>query len=73
MRDRRVNHEAAGPTNDSDSGVGTWVLVIVVICAMWLAAMVVISHLGLQYKSPERIENWKPDQAGKAGRNPGGQ
>lgn len=67
MRDRRVKDEAAGPAHDSDSGVGIWVLVIVAICAMWLVAMVVISHLGLQYKTPERIENWKPDLTGNTG------
>jgi hypothetical protein len=73
MRDRRVKNEPAGSAPDSNSGVGGWVLVIATICAMWLVAMVVISHLGLQYKTPERIQNWKPDQTGRSGVGPGDQ
>lgn len=63
----------AGSAADSGSGVGGWVLVIVAICAVWLAAMVVISYLGLQYKSPERIQHWKPDPSGNPGAKPDGQ
>jgi len=32
----------------------------VAICLLWLVAMVVTSYYGLEYKTPIRIENWKP-------------
>lgn len=38
-----------------------WVTVIVLICLVWLAAMVAASYFGLVYKSPVRIEHWKPE------------
>jgi hypothetical protein len=71
MRNRRMKDEGAGSALDKESGVGGWVLVIAVICVMWLTAMVVISDLGLQYKTPKRIQNWKPDREHQV--NPGAQ
>lgn len=38
-----------------------WVAVIMLICLAWLAAMVAASYFGLVYKSPVRIEHWKPE------------
>lgn len=40
-----------------------WILVIVIICGLWLALMVGASYFGYEYKSPVRIENWKPEPA----------
>jgi len=42
-----------------------WLVVVIAICVGWLVAMAVTSCLGLEYKSPVRIENWKPDPAGR--------
>jgi hypothetical protein len=53
------------PEPDDTAGVRRWVLVIVAICALWLAAMVVASVLGLQYKTPVRIEHWRPELTGR--------
>jgi len=61
MRDRRVK-PGDGPSTESQtgSGAGRWVAAIVAICLLWLVAMVVTSYYGLEYKTPIRIENWKP-------------
>lgn len=62
MRDRRVTRPArAAPQTAGDPGARRWVLVIVAICALWLAAMVAASALGLEYKTPVRIEHWRPE------------
>ncbi len=48
------------PDDDPDGqSVRGWVLAIVVICVLWLAAMVAASFYGLEYKTPTRIENWR--------------
>ncbi len=62
MRDRRVRSEPAA----TDSGATRrWVLVIALICAGWLAAMVVASVLGFENKTPVRIQNWQPERTGR--------
>jgi len=38
-----------------------WVLVSVVIIAVWLIAMVAASYFGYEHRLPQRIENWKPE------------
>ncbi len=48
------------PQGKSAPGVRGWVLAIIGLCALWLAAMVVASYYGLEYKTPKRIENWQP-------------
>ena len=66
MRDRRVTRPVrAVPEPAADPGVRRWVVVIIAICALWLAAMVVASVLGLEYKTPVRIEHWRPEPAGR--------
>ena len=65
MRDRRITRPArAAPESAADPGVRRWVLVIIAICALWLVAMVVVSVLGLEYKTPVRIEHWRPHPVG---------
>ncbi len=53
-----------GPDDDRKGGpapgVRGWVLAIIAICVLWLAAMVVASYYGLEYKTPVRIEGWRP-------------
>jgi hypothetical protein len=62
MRDRRVKGQLGDPPDQRpEPGTRRWVLVIAAICALWLAAMVVASYLGLEHKSPVRIENWRPE------------
>lgn len=66
MRDRRVTGQTnEAPDRGPGSGTGRWVLVIAAICALWLTAMVVASYLGLEHKSPVRIENWRPELPGR--------
>lgn len=50
-------------SNDGGRGIRGWVLAIIAICALWLAAMVAASYYGLEYKTPARIENWRPAPA----------
>jgi hypothetical protein len=38
-----------------------WRLVIAIFCGVWLALMIGVSYFGYMYKSPVRIENWKPE------------
>lgn len=38
-----------------------WVMIAVGIIAVWLIAMVAASYYGYEYRSPQRIENWKPE------------
>jgi len=45
--------------HDDGSGLRGWVVVIMAICVLWLAAMVAASYYGLEYKTPVRIENWR--------------
>jgi len=59
MRNGRVGKNE-DPVQARRGGIGVWVSAIAAICALWLAAMVVISYFGLEYKLPTRIENWKP-------------
>ena len=40
-----------------------WVLIAAFVMVVWLALMVSASYFGYEYKSPVRIENWKPDPA----------
>jgi hypothetical protein len=62
VRDRRVRRQPGA----NDSGMTRrWVLVIALICAGWLAAMVVASVLGFENKTPVRIHNWQPDRTGR--------
>ncbi len=38
-----------------------WKLVIYLTCGAWLLLMIGASYLSYEYKSPVRIENWRPD------------
>ena len=40
-----------------------WKLVIAIICGVWLALMIGASYFSYEYRSPVRIENWKPEPA----------
>lgn len=40
-----------------------WVLILTFVIAIWMALMVGASYFGYEYKSPVRIENWKPEPA----------
>lgn len=40
-----------------------WIFVIAVICGVWLVLMIGASYFGYEYRSPVRIENWKPEPA----------
>jgi hypothetical protein len=60
MRDRRVKQKLLGTAAERNAEL-FWVVVIAVICALWLAAMVVTSYVGYGLKTPTRIENWRPD------------
>jgi hypothetical protein len=40
-----------------------WVLIATFVIAVWMAFMVGASYFGYEYKSPVRIENWKPEPA----------
>ncbi len=42
---------------------GIWKIVVGVICVLWLALMVSASYFSYEYRSPVRIENWKPEPA----------
>jgi heme A synthase len=48
------------PQSGSGTGIHGWALVVVAICVLWLAAMVAASYCGLEYKTPTRIESWRP-------------
>jgi hypothetical protein len=64
MRDRRVKQKPPG-TAEERRGELFWTAVIAVICALWLAAMVVTSYVGYELKTPTRIENWRPEPAAR--------
>lgn len=53
------------PQGKAAPGVRGWVLAIIGICALWLAAMVAASYYGLEYKTPKRIEHWQPAPAAR--------
>lgn len=55
-----MNQPGGDPEGKTSHGVRGWVLAIIGICALWLAAMVVASYYGLEYKTPVRIEGWRP-------------
>ncbi len=38
-----------------------WVLIVTFVIVVWMALMVGASYFGYEYKSPVRIENWKPE------------
>lgn len=38
-----------------------WVLIAAAIIALWLAGMVATSWVSYEHRSPQRIENWKPE------------
>ena len=40
-----------------------WILIFAFVIVVWMALMVGASYFGYEYKSPIRIENWKPDPA----------
>jgi flagellar basal body-associated protein FliL len=40
-----------------------WVLIVTFVIVVWMALMVGASYFGYEYKSPVRIENWKPEPA----------
>jgi hypothetical protein len=63
MRDRRVTpgRKTRQPAGADAAGRGRWLAALVTIIALWLAAMVVASYLGYEYRTPVRIENWRPD------------
>lgn len=58
-----------GPDDDSEAqsapGVRGWVLAIIAICVLWLAAMVTASYYGFETKTPVRIEGWQPVPAAR--------
>ncbi|MEW6330335.1 MAG: hypothetical protein AB1560_02640 [Pseudomonadota bacterium] len=40
-----------------------WILIVGIVIVAWMALMVGASYFGYEYKSPVRIENWKPEPA----------
>ena len=40
-----------------------WKLVIAIICGVWLVLMIGAGYFSYEYRSPVRIENWKPEPA----------
>jgi hypothetical protein len=40
-----------------------WALIVAFVIVVWMALMVGASYFGYGYKSPVRIENWKPEPA----------
>jgi hypothetical protein len=40
-----------------------WALIVAFVIVVWMALMVGASYFSYEYKSPVRIENWKPEPA----------
>ncbi len=38
-----------------------WLGIAAAIIALWLAAMAAASWISYEHRSPQRIENWKPE------------